>query len=131
MPNAVMPSSVEIVNQWLKAQEPVTDICGKRISYTLTGTYPAIRVTDVGPIERGPEEVLRRIQIECWADDYDKAEQLALRVEAHIPEARGQWPAGYCAGGDVVAGPFANPDQKSQRYRFQLDVGLWLYPTPD
>lgn len=128
MSNTLMPSAIYVVNEWLKAQPAVVAVCGKRISYTLGSTYPAIRLADVGPIQRGPEETLRRIQVECWADDYDTAERLAAKVEAALPEARGTWSSGYCAGGSVESGPFANPDSNSQRYRHQLDVALWLYP---
>jgi hypothetical protein len=125
---ATMPRKVLLVTQWLQSCTPVTEICGTRISYRLDGTYPAIRVADVGPIERGPEEVLQRIQIECWAEDYDTAEQLALAVEAVVATARGEWPAGYCAGGDVDAGPYFSPDPQSERFRHQLDLALWFYP---
>lgn len=130
MPNAKMPPPLRIVNEWLKAQAAVTAICGKRIDHTLAGVYPAIRLTDFGPIQHGPEEDLRRIQIECWAADYGTAEDLAATVVSVIPESVGTWATGYCAGGDVVSGPFANPDQNSERYRHQLDVALWLYPAP-
>ena len=129
MPNAVMPKTTKLVGEWLKAQSAVSAVVAARVSYRLTGTYPAIRLTDLGPIECGPEEALRRIQIECWADDYDTAENLALAVESVLPEARGTWPSGKCAGGSVASGPFANPDPASQKYRHQLDVALWLYPS--
>lgn len=131
MPYAKMPRTLLVVADWLKAQTPVTDIIGKRVSYRLGTTFPAIRLTDLGPIERGPEEALRRIQIECWADDYGTAEDLAAEVERHLPEARSQWPSGYCAGGAVESGPFASPDENSERHRHQLDVALWIYPTPE
>ena len=130
MADARIPPVLRVVNEWLKAQGSVTAICGKRISPKLTGDYPAIRLTDLGPMERGPEEHLRRIQVECWADDYATAEDLAAEVERHLLEARGQWPSGYCAGGTVESGPFASPDDTSQRYRHQLDVALWIYPSP-
>ncbi|MGI8682070.1 MAG: hypothetical protein ACR2JO_08065 [Mycobacteriales bacterium] len=129
MANALMPRTVALVNEWLKAQPAITAVCGKRISYALGGTYPAIRLADIGPITRGPEEALRRIQVECWADDYDTAERLAATVESVLPEAVGAWPSGYCAGGSVESGPFASPDPNSVRYRHQLDVALWLYPS--
>lgn len=129
MADAMMPPALRVVNEWLTAQAAVTDVAGTRISYRLTGTYPAIRLADLGPMARGPEEQLRRIQVECWADDYDVAERLAAAVESVVPEARGQWPSGYCAGGSVEAGPYANPDSASERFRHQLDIALWLYPT--
>ena len=130
MADALMPPAVRLAADWLQAQAAVTAAAGKRISYRLTGTYPAIRLTDLGPMGRDEGGALRRIQIECWADDYDIAERLAAAVESVVPEAHGDWPSGYCAGGDVESGPFASPDPASQRFRHQLDVALWLYPTP-
>lgn len=129
MPDAKMPRSLKVVNEWLKAQAAVTAIAGKRISYKLDTTLPAIRLTNVGPIQRGPEEALQRIQVECWAATYDDAEDLANTVVAALPEARGQWTSGYCAGGSVESGPFDSPDPNSEKYRQQLDLALWLYPN--
>lgn len=129
MPDLLMPPALKVVNEWLKGQSTVTALCGKRISPVLDATLPAIRLTNVGPIERGPEEALQRIQVECWAATYDDAEKLANTVVSVLPEARGQWTSGYCAGGAVEAGPFDSPDPESEKYRVQLDVGLWLYPN--
>lgn len=129
MADALMPPTVRLVADWLQAQAAVAAVVGMRVSYRLTGTYPAIRVADLGPIQRGPEEALRRVQIECWAADYDDAERLAATVESVLPEARGAWPSGYCAGGSVESGPYSNPDETSQKFRHQLDVALWLYPA--
>lgn len=129
MPHALMPRAALLATQWLQSQTRVTNHVGNRVSYRLGGTYPAIRVTDLGAIERGPEEQLRRLQIECWADDYDKAEAIAAAVESVVPEAAGVWPAGRCAGGAVESGPFSNPDTESEKFRHQLDVALWIYPT--
>jgi len=129
MPDAKMPRALKVVNEWLKAQAAVTDLAGKRISHKLDAQLPAIRLTNVGPIERGPEEALQRIQVECWAETYDDAEDLANVVVSVLPEARGEWPAGYCAGGGVESGPFDSPDPESEKYRQQLDLALWLYPN--
>lgn len=129
MADLLMPRPLAVANEWLKAQEAVTAICGKRISPMLIATLPAIRLTNVGTIERGPEEALQRIQVECWADTYDEAELLALTVVSVIPEARGQWAAGYCAGGAVESGPFDSPAPESEKYRQQLDVALQLFPN--
>lgn len=129
MPDLVMPPPLKVANQWLKAQERVTQLCDKRIAPKLDAKLPAIRLTNVGPVDQGPEEALVRVQVECWAMTYDEAEQLALAVVSVIPEAAGQWPAGYCAGGAVLAGPFDSPDPASEKYRLQLDVGLRIYPN--
>lgn len=129
MSDLLMPRPLAVVNQWLKAQAAVTAICGKRIAPFLDTVLPAIRLTNVGTIERSAEEALQRIQVECWAQTYDKAEELALTVVSVLPEARGQWDAGYCAGGTVEAGPFDAPDPDSEKYRQQLDLALWLYPN--
>jgi hypothetical protein len=129
MPDLLMPAALKVVNEWLKAQTAITDICGKRISPKLDTVLPAIRLTNVGPIERGPEEALQRIQVECWAASYDDAEKLANTVVSVLPEARGQWTSGYCAGGAVESGPFDSPDLESEKYRQQLDLALWLYPN--
>lgn len=129
MPDLKMPRSLKVVNEWLKAQTAVTDLCGKRISPKLDTVLPAIRLTNVGPIEQAPEEALQRIQVECWALTYDEAEDVALTVVSVLPEVRGQWTAGYCAGGAVEAGPFDSPDPPSEKYRQQLDLALWLYPN--
>lgn len=129
MPDALMPRTALLVSQWLTSQEAVSAIIGHRASYKLGPLYPAIRITDLGPIERGPEEALKRIQIECWAQDYDTAERLAATVESLVDTSHGEWPAGYCAGGSVESGPFPGPDEESGRWRWQLDLGLWLYPS--
>jgi len=128
-PEPVEARPLAVVNQWLKSQARVTDLCGKRIAPKLDPVLPAIRLTNVGPIERGPEEVKWRVQIECWAETYDEAEALALAVVSVVPMARGSWPAGYCAGGSVESGPFDSPDPPSEKFRLQLDVGLWTYPN--
>lgn len=129
MPDLKMPPALKVVNEWLKAQTAITNLCGKRISPKLDATLPAIRLTNVGPIERGPEEALQRIQVECWAMTYDAAEDLANTVVSVLPEAHAQWPSGYCAGGSVESGPFDSPDPESEKYRQQLDLALWLYPN--
>ena len=130
MPDAVMPRAVLMATKWLQAQAAVTALVGQRISYRLGGTYPAIRITDIGTIDRGPEEELRRLQIECYADDYDDAERIAATVVSVLPEARGQWADGYCAGAAVESGPFHNPDPDPERHRHQLDIAFALYPVP-
>jgi hypothetical protein len=125
-----MPPPLLVVKDWLRSVAPVTAVVDTRISHRLPGTFPSIRLTDVGVASRSPEEALHRVQIECWGDDYDVTEDLALEIERHIPEARGAWPNGYCAGGSVDVGPFSSPDQKTGRQRHLLEVVLWLYPTP-
>lgn len=130
MPDLVMPRAVLMATKWLQAQSAVTTLVGQRISYRLDGTYPAIRITDVGTISRGPEEELRRLQIECYADDYDVAERIAATVVSVLPEARGTWAGGWCAGAGVESGPFSNPDVDPQRHRHQLDVAFAIYPIP-
>lgn len=129
MADALMPPTVLLVSQALKAQASVTALTG-HVSYRLTGTFPAIRLTDVGTIDRAPEEALHRVQVECWAEEYDDAETLARTVVSVVGDLAGDWPAGYCAGGSVESGPFSSPDDSSARYRHQLDLALWLYPSP-
>lgn len=130
MPDAVMPRAVLMATKWLQAQASVTALVAQRISYRLDGTYPAIRITDIGVIARGPEEELRRLQFECFADDYDEAERIAATVVSVLPEARGTWAGGHCAGASVESGPFSNPDVDPQRHRHQLDIAFAIYPTP-
>ena len=126
-----MPNPVAVVNAWAKAQSTVTAICGTRISYRLTGTYPAIRLADIGPVERAPGERASRVQVECWADDYDTSVALAAAVDAAVEDGtlRGTWASAPCSGGAVVFGPMAMPDPESTKFRQQLDLELWLYPT--
>lgn len=129
-PNTVLPNAVRLVAEWAKSRPAIAAIAAKRISYALGTTYPAIRLADVGPRARGPEEALSRVQVECWADDHDTASLLARTVEAEVPTLRGTYPGGgYCAGAAVVIGPFASPNQASARFRFLLDLELWVYPA--
>lgn len=130
MTNAKQPDPLPVVATWLKNQPAVTAVIAKRVAPYLTGAYPAVRLADVGPRDRGPEEALNRVQIECWADDYDSASDLARVIERHVPELRGAYAGAWCAGGAVALGPFASPDTSSNRYRHILDVELWLYPAP-
>jgi hypothetical protein len=130
MADALMPKTVLLVSQALQAQPSVADVVERRVSYRLAKTFPCVRLTDVGTIERGPEEALQRIQVECWADDYDTAEDLSRAVVSVVGDLAGTWPAGFIAGGGVESGPFPSPDDSSERYRHQLDLGLWLYPSP-
>lgn len=129
-PDLVMPSPIRIVNAWAKSRPAITAVVGKRISPKLDATLPAIRLTNVGPRDRGPEEALARVQVECWADDHDTAEDLANVVVAQVPTLRGQWATGWVAGAAVALGPFASHDQKTDRPRFLLDLELWIYPAP-
>lgn len=128
-----MPNPLWVVNDWIKA---LNTAAGNRVAPKLPGTMPAIRIANVGPRDRGPEEHLARVQVECWADDDDAAANLAATVEAGVPDLAGTYPYptdgvyAHCAGGGVAAGPFAAPDPNSQRYRYILDVELWLYPLP-
>lgn len=130
MADALMPATVKLASEALQAQEAIAAIVGRQVSYRLGKTFPAIRLTDVGTIDRGPEEALNRIQVECWAEKYDDASELARTVVSVVGDLAGEWPAGYIAGGGVEAGPFDSPDDNSERYRVQLDLGLWLYPSP-
>lgn len=130
MADALMPATLHVVTEALLAQTAVTEKCGNRISYRLGATFPAIRLTDVGTVERAPEEALHRVQVECWAAKYDDAERLAASVVSVVSDLRGDWPSGYCAGGTVESGPFDSPDENSERFRVQLDLALWLYPSP-
>lgn len=128
----VLPKGVLLVSQWLCSIEAVVDVIeDRKPSYRLGATYPQIRLVDVGPMERCAGEVKRRIQVECWAEDYDTAEDLALVIEAEIPTIRGQWPAGYCAGGGVESGPRSSPDDQAKKFRHLLDLGVWLYPNQE
>lgn len=129
MADALMPPTILLVSQALKAQASVAALTA-HVSYRLTGTFPAIRLTDVGTIDRAPEEALHRVQVECWAEKYDDAEALARTVVSVVGDLQGEWPAGYIAGGSVESGPFSSPDDNSERYRHQLDLALWLYPSP-
>ena len=122
-------SPIDAAKQWLADSTTITDMVGTRIGHQLGGTSPAIRLTDIGPADRGPAGVMRRIQVECWDTDYRVTEALAAAVENHLDAARGTWGQAYCAGGEVLSGPFANPDETSEKHRHQIDVGLWLYPV--
>lgn len=130
MPDALMPRAALMATKWLQAQAAVTALVGQRISHKLGGIYPAIRITDVGTMARGPEEELRRLQIECFADSYDVAERIAATVVSVLPEARGTWAGGFCAGAGVESGPFYSPDVDPERHRHQLDIAFALYPIP-
>lgn len=129
MADLVMPRAVLMATRFLQAQTRITDVVGTRISYKLPTVMPCIRVTDVGVMWRGPEEELRRLQVECYALDYDTAENLANRVVSVLPDARGAWADGYCAGAAVESGPFANPDVDPEKFRHQLDIAFAIYPA--
>jgi hypothetical protein len=116
-----------IAAEWLKADAGVSSIIVKRIGPVLHSTMPAIRLADLGPINRSTAGDWRLVQVECWAKDYDTAEQLAAAVERATETARGTYTDGYCSGAHVEAGPYANPDPNSERFRHQLDVALLLY----
>ena len=128
----MVPNPVKTFTRWAQAQPSVTALCSNRVSYRLEGTYPAIRVTDVGPVERAPGERFNRVQVECWAADYDSAFSLASAVDQAIQDGtlRGVWGGQPCAGGAVVSGPFANPDETTQKFCHTFDVDMWLYATP-
>lgn len=129
MADLVMPRAVLMATRFLQAQARITDVVSTRISYKLHATLPAIRITDIGVMWRGPEEELRRLQIECFALNYDDAENLANRVVSVLPDARGEWADGYCAGAGVEAGPFSNPDVDPEKFRHQLDIAFAIYPA--
>lgn len=130
MPGRVMPDPVDVGVDWLQAQTRVTDLVGKRISYRLGKLYPAIRLTDLGAIEAAAEEATHRLQVECWADDYETASSIARAVMSVLSDAAGQWSTGYCMGAGWLGGPFSSPDIDSERHRHQLDVALVIAPTP-
>lgn len=127
MADAKMPNPLWVVSTWIKTLETAA---AKRVSPKLSATMPAIRLANVGPRDRGPEEQLARVQVECWADSEDEAQDLAAEVEAGLPDLAGTYEAdgAVCAGGSVAAGPYTANDPNSQRYRYILDVELWLYP---
>lgn len=129
MADLVMPRAVLMATRFLQAQARVSDVVGTRVSYKLAATYPCIRVTDIGVMWRGPEEEVRRLQLECFALDYDTAENLANRVVSVLPDAPGEWADGYCAGAAVEAGPFSNPDIDTEKFRHQLDIAFAIYPV--
>lgn len=131
MATAKMPNAVWLVSTWAKSRPTITALVSKRISHQLGATFPAIRLADVGPRDRAPEEALNRVQVECWADDYDTADDIARTVESEVDSLRGSYPTvgAFCAGGSVALGPFASPDESSARYRFLLDLELWVYPA--
>jgi hypothetical protein len=129
-PDLVLPSAVKVVNAWAKSRPAITDLVGKRISPVLDRTLPAIRLTNVGPRDRGPEEALARVQVECWSDDHDTAEDIANAVVAQLPSLPGEWAGGWCAGGGVAMGPFSSPDPQTERARYLLDLEIWIYPAP-
>lgn len=123
---------LKIVRDWLRSLDAVTDLVEKRISWKLTGAYPAIRLADLGPMNRSAAGDWRRVQVECWAQDYDDAEQLAavIAAAADTSSARGAWANGYCAGSTVVLGPLSSPDQQSERSRHLVDVAFLLFSEP-
>lgn len=132
MTDAPLTRPLKAVTAWLRTITAVTDVVDKRISWRLTGTYPAIRLTDLGPMGRTAAGDWRRVQIECWDGDYDVAEKLAADIAANADTgrgARGTWAGIYCAGSSVVLGPLSSPDQSSERSRHLLDVAFLLYPS--
>lgn len=127
---AELPDPIRVVNAWAKTRPSITNLVAKRISHELEGVYPAIRLTDLGPSDRSPDEWRFRVQVECWADDYDTARSAAAAVNREVEAGtlQGTWLGAFCAGGAVTLGPFASPDQKTGRHRHLLELGLWLYP---
>lgn len=130
MADQLLPDPVDVVNAWWKTRPALTALTGKRVDTVLGSTMPAVRLTNLSPRARGPEESLARVQVECWSDDRDEANLIGRTVEAELPTLHGAYGGGWCAGAAVVIGPFDSPDPETERARSLLDLELWLYPSP-
>lgn len=132
----VAPDPLEVYRLFLLTCPDVVAITGQRVSVTLSGPEPAVRLAAVGGAPgQYPGHSIPRLQVEAWGHgavrgdpvDDGTASRLARTLVACLPDGEVITAKGTIAAAWVDGLPFASPDPQG-RARYIVQVRLDLYP---
>lgn len=130
---AVLADVEQLVVDYLLVVDDVTDLVGDNIGPGLPAspTWPWLTLTRVGGVPSLPGWLDNpRVEISAWGATKEQARDVAAAAEAAMVAITGTHTLGVVTGAfETGDGLRWNPEEATNRARYQFDVDLYVYPA--